>query len=69
MAGPLLFAVPIVGALADVGPRLAAKVVESGSEVNDAKSIINRTVTGNLKAEAWMEEMRRNAQAIQLLTK
>jgi len=67
MPGPLLFAVPAVGLISEFAPRLAAAAISRSSEVNDGASIANRTVAGNLRGEQMIEEMKRNATAVQQL--
>ena len=67
MAGPLLFALPAIGALTSVGPKLAAKAIEQGGDIKFNQ--MPATVEARAKAESLMDSMRENARAIQAMKK
>jgi len=67
MAGPLLFALPAVGAVTSLGPRLAAEVIERGGDIRGGSNPPG--IEATLKAEKLMNEMRQNARAIHLYKK
>lgn len=67
MAAPLLFAVPAAGAVASLGPRLAAEAIERGGDIRGGANPPG--IEATLKAEKLMNEMRQNARAIELYKK
>lgn len=62
-----LFAVPVAGAVASIGPRVVAKAIERGGDISGGKN--PPSLKAKQQAEELMQSMRQNAKAIELLKK
>ena len=65
-AGPLLFAAGAALGFQQFGPKAAAAIVEKGSEIQDAKTRSKLTAVGIAAGDRWLNEMKRNADAIKV---